>query len=179
MRTSPFIAAMALAVAFVPTRADAAAAYTATSPGMDKVNYRILSAHNEARAEVGAPPLQWDPNLAIAAASYGPALSRIGHLVHSPRTGRENQRENLWMGQDGRFQPEQMVGAWTDEKRLFFPGAFPNVSRSGNWADVAHYTQMIWKTTTHVGCAIYRDGTWDYLICRYSPPGNRDGSVVP
>ena len=27
--------------------------------------------------------------------------------------------------------------------------------------------------------AIYRDGTWDYLICRYSPPGNRDGSVVP
>ena len=69
MRTSPFIAAMALAVAFVPTRADAAT-YVATSPGMDNVNYRILSAHNEARAEVGAPPLRWDPNLAVAAASF-------------------------------------------------------------------------------------------------------------
>ena len=156
-----------------------AAAYVATSSGLDNINARILMLHNAARAEVGAPPLQWDPGLALAAASYGPALSHIGHLVHSPQTGRENQRENLWMGQEGRFQPEQMVGAWTNEKRLFFPGAFPNVSRSGNWADVAHYTQMIWKTTTHVGCAIYRDGTWDYLICRYSPPGNRDGNTVP
>ena len=178
MRTSPVIALMAAAVALVPSRADAAA-YVATSPGLDNVNARILMAHNAARAEVGAPPLQWDPGLAIAAASYGPSLSRIGHLVHSPRSGRESQRENLWMGQDGRFRPEDMVASWTNEKRLFFPGAFPNVSRSGNWADVAHYTQMIWKTTTHVGCAIYRDGTWDYLICRYSPPGNRDGRQVP
>ena len=103
----------------------------------------------------------------------------MGRLVHSPRAGRENQRENLWMGQQGRFQPEHMVAAWIDEKRLFLPGQFPNVSRTGNWYDVAHYTQMIWKTTTHVGCAIYRDGGWDYLICRYSPPGNRDGKAVP
>ena len=178
MKVSPVIAAMALAVAFVPAHVDAAA-YVATSAGLDDVNHRILSAHNVARAEVGSAPLQWDPTLAVAAASYGPALSRMGRLVHSPRTGRENQRENLWMGQVGRFGPEQMVATWTDEKRLFFPGAFPNVSRTGNWADVAHYTQMIWKGTTHVGCAIYRDGGWDYLICRYSPPGNRDGKVVP
>ena len=178
MKSSPVIAAMALAVAFVPAHVDAAA-YVATSPGLDGINHRILSAHNEARAEVGAPPLQWDPGLAVAAAAYGPALSRMGRLVHSPRTGRENQRENLWMGQQGRFHPEEMVGAWSEEKRLFFPGAFPNVSRTGNWVDVAHYTQMIWKGTTHVGCAIYRDGAWDYLICRYSPPGNRDGKVVP
>ena len=155
-----------------------AAAYL-SSPGLDQINHRILEAHNEARAEVGAPPLRWDPGLAVAAASYGPQLARIGRLVHSPRTGRENQRENLWMGQQGRFRPDEMVAAWTDEKRLFYPGSFPNVSRTGNWVDVAHYTQMIWKTTTHVGCAIYRDGGWDYLICRYSPPGNRDGRVVP
>ncbi len=156
-----------------------AAAHVATSPGLDSVNHRILAAHNSARADVGAPPLQWDPTLAVAAASYGPALSRAGRLVHSPRAGRENQRENLWMGQQGRFGPEQMVAVWTDEKRQFLPGQFPNVSRTGNWSDVAHYTQMIWKGTTHVGCALYRDGTWDYLICRYSPPGNRDGSPVP
>jgi hypothetical protein len=178
MKTSPVIALIAAAIALVLSDADAAA-YVATSPGLDNVNARILMAHNAARAEVGAPPLQWDPSLAVAAASYGPALSRIGHLVHSPRAGRENQRENLWMGQEGRFRPEEMVTAWTDEKRLFNAGMFPNVSRSGNWSDVAHYTQMIWKTTTHVGCAIYRDGTWDYLICRYSPPGNRDGNTVP
>jgi hypothetical protein len=168
-----------LMIAAAMTAAPADAAAYLTSSGLDNVNYRILAAHNEVRAEVGAPPLQWDPGLAVAAASYGPALSRIRRLVHSPRKGRENQRENLWMGQQGRFHPEEMVAAWSNEKSLFFPGAFPNVSRTGNWVDVAHYTQMIWKTTTHVGCAIYRDGGWDYLICRYSPPGNRDGKVVP
>ena len=139
MKTNPVIALIAAAIALVPSDADAAA-YVATSPGLDNVNSRILMAHNAARAEVGAPPLQWDPSLAVAAASYGPALSRIGHLAHSPRAGRENQRENLWMGQEGRFRPEEMVTAWTDEKRLFNAGMFPNVSRSGNWSDVAHYT---------------------------------------
>ena len=170
---------LAIAIALAALAATPARAAVATSSGLDGINHRILSLHNAARADVGAPPLQWDPALAVAAASYGPALSRLGRLIHSPREGRENQRENLWMGQQGRFGPEDMVGAWTAEKSQFFPGQFPNVSRTGKWSDVAHYTQMIWKTTTHVGCAIYRDGSWDYLICRYSPPGNRDGKVVP
>lgn len=164
------------AIAAVPA---AAAATAAASGGLNEVNYRILAAHNRARAEVGAPPLQWDPELAVAAASYGPALAGLGRLVHSPRQGRENQRENLWMGQKGRFGPEQMVAAWTNEKYQFAPGQFPYVSRTGNWKDVAHYTQMIWKTTTRVGCALYTQGGWDYLICRYSPPGNADGKAVP
>jgi hypothetical protein len=170
---------LAIAIALATVAVTPARAAVATSPGLDNINHRILSLHNAARADVGAPPLKWDSTLAVAAASYGPALSRLGRLVHSPRAGRENQRENLWMGQQGRFGPEDMIGTWTAEKNHFSPGQFPNVSRTGNWSDVAHYTQMIWKTTTHVGCAIYRDGGWDYLICRYSPPGNRDGNVVP
>ena len=68
-----------------------------------------------------------------------------------------------------------MVGSWAAEKRLFRPGLFPGVSTTGNWLDVSHYTQMIWPTTTRVGCAVYRTRHWDYLICRYSPPGNIDG----
>jgi hypothetical protein len=36
---------------------------------------------------------------------------------------------------------------------------------------------MVWPTTTHVGCAIY-SADWDYLICRYSPPGNKDGKPI-
>ena len=30
-----------------------------------------------------------------------------------------------------------------------------------------------------VGCEIYRTAAWDFLICRYSPPGNIDGRPVP
>jgi hypothetical protein len=82
------------------------------------------------------------------------------------------------MGTRGAFTPEQMVGTWISEKRYFRPGVFPSVSSTGNWLDVSHYTTMIWPTTTRVGCAIYRTVSWDFLICRYSPPGNIGGKPV-
>lgn len=72
-----------------------------------------------------------------------------------------------------------MAGGWAGERSLFRPGAFPDVSRSGKWGDVGHYAQMIWKGTARVGCAIHSGGAWDFLICRYSPPGNVVGQRVP
>jgi hypothetical protein len=83
------------------------------------------------------------------------------------------------MGTHGAFTVEAMVRAWASEKRMFVPGVFPNNSRSGNWMDVAHYTQMIWPTTTRIGCALASTSRTDYLICRYSPAGNIDGKPVP
>ena len=138
---------------------------------------RLLAAHNQERALVGAPPLEWDPKLASDAASYGPVLATLRHLVHSPRDTRPSERENLAMAWHGTLSPEQLIDMWSREKRLLEPGLFPDVSRTGNWEDVAHYTQMVWPTTTHVGCAIFA-ADWDYLICRYSPPGNKDGKPV-
>lgn len=138
---------------------------------------RVLAAHNLERAVVGAPPLVWDADLAAHAASYGPALAGLRHLVHSPREGRPGERENLAMAWHGTMTPEQLVDMWSREKHLVQPGLFPAVSRTGEWEDVAHYTQMVWPTTTRVGCAIFA-ADWDYLICRYSPPGNIDGKPV-
>jgi hypothetical protein len=138
---------------------------------------QILAAHNRERAMVGHPALVWDPVLAAHAATYGPVLGRLGDLRHSPRESRPGERENLAMAWRGTMTPAQIVGLWADEKKLMRPGVFPAVSRSGNWEDVGHYTQMVWPTTTHVGCAIYSTD-WDYLICRYTPPGNEDGKPV-
>lgn len=139
---------------------------------------RVLAVHNIERARVGVPALKWDPALAVSAASYGPVLERLGRLQHSPRAGRPGQRENLWMGRRGAFSPEQMVGSWVAEKGRYRHGLFPAVSLTGNWADVAHYTQMVWRGTTHVGCAVHSGARDDFLICRYSPPGNRDGHAA-
>ncbi len=139
---------------------------------------RLLAAHNRERARVGVSPLIWDKALAIAAASYGPELERLGTLQHSPRGSRPGTSENLWMGTRFNLTPEAMVGSWIDEIRMFRPGIFPNVSTTGNWADVGHYTLLIWPTVTAVGCAVHRSLTWDYLICRYSPKGNVDGREI-
>ena len=79
------------------------------------------------------------------------------------------------MGSADYYGLEDLVGFWIKEKRLFKSGLFPKVSYTGRWEDVAHYTQMIWKGTTNVGCALHVEGGRNYLICRYSPPGNADG----
>ncbi|HEY6662976.1 MAG TPA: CAP domain-containing protein [Sphingomicrobium sp.] len=138
---------------------------------------RLLAAHNRERALVGHSPLSWDPNLAASAASYGPILASLHQLIHSPRETRPGQRENLARAFHGTMNAEQLVDLWSREKLMLRPGLFPAVSRTGQWEDVAHYTQMVWPTTTRVGCAIFA-ADWDYLICRYSPPGNIDGKPV-
>ena len=81
------------------------------------------------------------------------------------------------MATHGYLTVEGLVGLWTREKADLQPGLFPAVSRTGQWEDVGHYTQMVWPTTTHVGCALYSVDR-DYLICRYTPPGNVEGSPV-
>jgi Cysteine-rich secretory protein family len=140
---------------------------------------RILAAHNAVRAQAGVAPLAWDPALGQAAATYAMQLAITNQFQHSDRHARPGVGENLWMGTRGYYSYEAMVGGWASERRDFVPGIFPAVSRSGNWANVGHYTQMVWPTTTRVGCAVASNATTDYLVCRYSPAGNIDGRPVP
>jgi hypothetical protein len=153
--------------------------HDAEAQDLSRLEARLLAVHNRERSATGARPLVWDPRLAAAAASYGPALERLGKLEHSPARTRPGQGENLWMGTRDAYELEEMAGGWAAEKSLFRPGIFPGVSRSGNWTDVGHYTQMIWKGTARVGCAVHKVRKWDFLVCRYSPPGNVVGQKVP
>ena len=140
---------------------------------------RILAAHNAERARIGMPPLAWDDTLRAGAADYAQQMALSGMFQHSNRQARRGVGENLWMGTHGAFSFEAMVGGWSAEKRYFVPGIFPNNSRTGNWEDVGHYTQMIWPTTTRVGCAIATSARVDYLVCRYATAGNMDGRKLP
>ena len=140
---------------------------------------RILGAHNAERARMRMQPLVWDNALGTGAAVYAQQMALSGMFQHSNRQARRGVGENLWMGSHGAFSVEAMVGGWSSEKRYFMPGVFPNNSRTGNWEDVGHYTQMIWPTTTRVGCAIASTPRIDYLVCRYATAGNMDGRRVP
>ena len=169
-----------MSLALLLAAAAAGSATPALPPrGHERLQARLLAIHNQARAEVGAPPLAWDENLARSAASYAPRLASLGQLRHSSRSERPGQSENLAMDLDWRGTPESLAGMWVAEKTMFVPGTFPAVTRTGRWEDVAHYTQVIWKGTTHVGCALHDEGGWRYLVCRYSPKGNADGKPVP
>ncbi|GCE29250.1 hypothetical protein KDA_47340 [Dictyobacter alpinus] len=149
----------------------------------------ILATHNAYRSEVGinAPALQWSSDLAAGAQKWADNLAtNIHDLQHSDSSARPGLGENIAMESKGGYTPAQLVDTWgkteidgSSEQGNFKRGTFPDISKTGNWADAGHYTQVIWRTTTSVGCGLASDGTNDYLVCRYSPAGNMQGENVP
>ncbi len=137
-----------------------------------------LAAHNSARSAAGVMPLQWDRNLGSEAARYALQLAITDMFAHSSSSVRKNVGENLWMGTRGAFRVNAMVGSWVSEGSHFRPGTFPAVSRTGNWRDVGHYTQVVWPGTSRVGCALAANARNEYLVCRYWPAGNVHGVAV-
>jgi len=133
---------------------------------------RLLDEHNLERDRAGVPPLEWSERLAADAQAWADELSREGGLQHAPQNRTRGAGENLWMGSAGYFPPERMIDTFLEERSDFRPGTFPNVSRTGNWEDVGHYTQVVWRDTRQVGCAMARGAGNDFLVCRYWPAGN-------
>jgi len=156
---------------------------TGNTQGVD-VNV-ILDLHNQARAEVGVPPLTWSDTLAASAQSWAEHVATINNMVHS--TG-QSYGENIagWThgcGLASLVPPldynkvvcpgdtlRTMVMSWINEKQDFVPGT-PSYPIAG------HYTQVVWKDTKEVGCGMATasaDHPNDYLVCQYAPPGNQN-----
>ena len=144
----------------------------------------ILALHNQYRAAAGVAPLVWDDQLAADAQVWVDGLvARGGTLAHDnpadpgdPVTGRaKGEGENLAGGESAATAPAQ----WYAEKPQF--DAAPNKSgfndTNPDWVNWGHYTQMMWSTTTSVGCGTAPGPRYQITSCRYRPPGNSDGQL--
>jgi len=129
----------------------------------------LLRQHNNYRAAQQLPDLTWSGELAADAKAWAVHLAAIDKGDHD-QSIRGREGENIWWGTAGAFSYSDMVGFWGSEKKNFVYDVFPNC-RKGK-AVVGHYTQVVWKNTTSVGCALASNGLTDYLVCRYSPAGN-------
>jgi hypothetical protein len=136
---------------------------------------RILAAHNRERLDLGLEPLSWSPTLAQSAQRWADTLASTGRFEHAPENPYTPEGENLWAGTKGYYTPEAMVDAWIREKKFFHPGVFPDNSTTGRVEDIGHYTQVIWRATTQVGCAQATSASEDILVCRYAEAGNYRG----
>jgi uncharacterized protein YkwD len=140
---------------------------------LTRLDERLLAAHNRERSAAGIPALAWDPALAAEAASWGEALAAAGAFEHATNVDEEDpQGENLWAGTRGAYAPEEMVEGWIEEKKHFRPGRFPDNSLTGDFADVGHYTQLMWRESDRVGCALADGAEEEVLVCRYRTAGN-------
>ncbi len=139
----------------------------------------VLDAHNRARSRFGVAPMRWSEPLAAEAMGHAHHMARTGIYGHDQTPGRRKKMgENLWRGARGVFSYDVMIGVMVDEAALFRPGVFPDNSANGDWHAVAHYTQIVWPTTTEVGCAVASSASTDYFVCRYAPTGNKDGQFL-
>ena len=154
----------------------ASAPATATIASQD-VRDKLLDAHNRERSVYGVPSLEWSDDLARRAAVWAETLAKLGYIAHASAEQRASEGENIWVGTAGNYRIEDMVDCWAGERRMFRPGRFPGNSTTGNWADVGHFTQIVWKRTTRVGCATASARGAEYLVCRYDTAGNVVGEM--
>ena len=126
----------------------------------------ILAAHDRARAEHCAPPLAWSPELAAVAEAWAAELVDRGCVLEHSRSA---HGENLFAATSGARTPADVVGVWVDERDgyRFVPGGFS--------MQTGHFTQVVWKDTQRVGCAMTTCNGLDLWVCNYDPPGNVQG----
>lgn len=126
----------------------------------------VLEHHNAERAEVDVPPLAWSPELAGYAQNWADSLKADGcTLRHRSKTP---YGENLYMGTAGHYQPVDGSKSWAEEKRHYPGGPLS----PANWYPSGHYTQMVWRDTTKVGCGQSLCNGMLILVCNYQPAGN-------
>ena len=127
-----------------------------------------LALHNKARQEVGLPALTWSTTLAESASQYSAELYKkdpsSSTLVHSNKPG---VGENLYAasgnGASSRATCVLATQAWLDEKPLYSAGT---PIGSGDFHAYGHYTQIVYRTVTQVGCSA--DGAHGgYVTCHY------------
>ncbi len=147
---------------------------TGEPPGLEGT----VAAHNAARAAVGVPPLAWDPALAVIADAWArqcrDATAPIGLIDHNP--GRSDTYptyvgENIY-GSGGGASGTDAVRLWVAEEASY------NYAANSCSGVCGHYTQVVWRATTKVGCALYDCAGLQYgstVVCNYGPGGNVGG----
>ncbi|KAG7884765.1 hypothetical protein KL938_001892 [Ogataea parapolymorpha] len=127
-----------------------------------------LDRHNYFRAlHEDTPNLTWNDDVAKVAQNYADAYTCNGELVHSGNSlDGQSLGENLAYGYN--FATAGAVDAWYDEINQY------NYSDPGYSEATGHFTQLVWKSSTEIGCAYKYCGSYlgYYIVCNYLPIGN-------
>ncbi|KAJ8249221.1 hypothetical protein GJAV_G00232480 [Gymnothorax javanicus] len=152
----------------------------------------VLQLHNKLRGEVQPPAanmehMEWDEDLEASAESWAQGCK----WEHGPEKLLPSIGQNLAV-HFGRYRsPASHVQAWYDEVKHY---TYPYPEDCNPWCPdrcsgpvCTHYTQLVWATTTRVGCAVHicpKMDVWGeiwensvYLVCNYSPKGNWIGEA--
>ena len=115
--------------------------------------------HNTARARHrDTPAMVWDDKIAAQAQAYA-------NRCQFSHSGTPGVGENLCMGHG---DWNACISAWYNE------GANYNYVNGGFSGATGHFTQMVWKSSVRLGCAV--GAMCKLYVCQYAPQGNVIGS---
>lgn len=120
----------------------------------------FIRVHNQLRARCGARPLTWSSR----AAKKAQELADTCEMKHG---NAEGMGQNLSM--DPSPNAKKNIMKWFNEYKKYDPDT---VSFS---ASTGHFTQLVWKGTRQVGCAVKNCGQMNLVVCNYVPTGNMKG----
>jgi len=132
-----------------------------------------LRVHNKERMAVGVANLTWSDSLAKSAQAWAENMA-VNGFRHSGKSG-----ENIASTSYTTLVLSRLLGLWVKEKNSFIVGCiYPKCSNST--VKVGHYTQMVWHSTTQVGCGFAPGANrgYNYLCCQYYRAGNIVGQKV-
>jgi pathogenesis-related protein 1 len=134
-------------------------------PSVERISLAdsMLAAHNRVRQAAGVPALTWSVQLTAFAQQWANELAMRGQFAH-----RRNSPygENLYEITGARTTPGEVVDQWASESKNYRYGS--NTCRGV----CGHYTQIVWRDTRRVGCAVARTARTEVWVCNYDPPGN-------
>ncbi len=125
----------------------------------------ITDSHNEFRRLKNLPDLVWDDELADYANEWAMNLkkSRKCKMKHRDKN---KFGENLAWGKKSNFKAKDVVKMWHDEEANY------NYANNSCKGVCGHYTQVVWKNSKKLGCAMAACGDEEVWVCNYDPPGN-------
>merc|ERR1719191_1321926 len=114
------------------------------------------------------PLMKWSDAIASNAAAW--AKKTGGNMKHSPKDSRQGVGGFSYLGENLAWGATDTyaVQMWYDEIKLT-NGGKGLVSKFTH--GTGHYTQVVWKTSTSLGCGIFQS----LLVCQYGPGGNMGG----
>jgi pathogenesis-related protein 1 len=122
-----------------------------------------LREHNAIRARLHEQPLVWSDELAEAARHWADTLINSRSLRHD---GDHTHGQNIFAITRGSATVAFVVHAWAEEASSY------DYTQNVCTAMCGHYTQLVWRDTREVGCAVASRRGREIWVCDYSPPGN-------
>jgi uncharacterized protein YkwD len=139
---------------------------------------RLVAAHNRHRRKFqqydnGVQDLVWSAELAQKAQQYAEKLALSNSFAHSSNLGDvgENLANQSGGTTHGTETPEGVVNRWYNEIKDF---DYPTLGPGNSGKMVGHFTQVISRRSTKVGCGVAKSATtlYEIWVCNYAPHGN-------